>query len=712
MKSFGACTLGSYSFLTGAAGSLQLSRVVKRIRLGGYKNIVLDLETTGLDQILDDILLCAFTFDGVHAYVVDTKTVDISPFINLLKEVQVANHNIGFDYGFLKYKYGLDLPVVWDTLLTYSLATTGLPGKTKEHKDSGASLQAIALKYLGVLLDKSVRKQFLTDTPITDESISYAGDDVLAAWALVPITASLLNASGLRHVWELVERDFIRVIVEMHLNGIDFDMDKALSLRDQYQERVAALSVELDEMTKYEDDVPVKCKLCRNGTKYKKDGGGSCEVCGGQGFTVQRIMQHVNFSSSRQVIEWLKRNGVEVPTKLREDGSEMETVDAKARESINHPVIAKLNEYLVDERVLSGFLTRLTTPTNIDREGHFNHITGKVHPKFTQLYTNTGRLSSYEPNIQNQKRDNDLRSIFSAPKGEVMIIADYSQYEVRVMAEVSGDEGLSDFFIRRSKLVDQLQGMLDAIDEVTYTPEIGDRYSDIRDVYTQVNNLDFHNETAIALFHLKRDKIDFESKQWKQMRSVAKNVSFAIPYGAGPPRVAATSGVSEKEAKIRINKYFELYPKVQVWLENIKKQAIRPDVTGTAKKMGLGNSIISWTSTILGRRRFFLLPEDVSAKKELGSIQREGCNFPIQGVNADVIKLVLNNVSKQIREDEGMAGSVIRMTIHDEIVVSCPIANHKYVARTVVNIMKSVSQQFIKSLPTEVGLSISPCWLK
>jgi len=709
MKPFGACRFGSYSFLTGPPGQRRLEDVCDYLEKTG-SHIVLDLETTGLNAILDDILLIAFTFDGLHAYVLDVGSLDLTRFLQVLPTLPVSNHNIDFDYSFLKWKYGVSLQVEWDTMVTYSLATAGI---TKFI--GGASLDTLSRKYLGIPLAKAVRESFSTTEWKTDEAAAYAADDTLATWHLIPITRGILNASGVRHVWDVIERPFITTLVDLHLAGVDFDLQKGLELRDQCRAELEVLRSEIDALTAREKDVVVRCRACRNGTRYKKDGGGPCSECEGTGKKVVRQVVHINPNSYQQLIAFLSEENIDVPKVERNNGSLSPSLDKKARRAIAHPIIPKLNEYQTLSKLVTGFLTRLTTPTDVSPDGHYNHITHRIHTTYTQVYTATGRLSSREPNLQNQKSDPRIRSLFIAPPGHMMVVSDYSQYEVRVLAEVSGDKRLRRFFTHRAELVKALQASLDLLDEVEYSPEIGEAHPEVKDRYIAVQKCDFHNSTAIAIFGLDPDKIDYEDKEWKKKRNIAKSISFAIPYGAGPNRVMQTAEVPLEVAKEAVEVYFKLYPKVRDWLSRMRDGALTPDLTGVAATMGLEGRALSWTETIFGRRRFFLHPTSRGAqrKAEEGEIARQACNFPIQGVNADAIKLALTTLSDRISADDSLRGvATIRLTVHDEIVSTTTEETAKKLARLQTAVMLDVSRRFLRTIPTEVATSINTYWSK
>ena len=236
---------------------------------------------------------------------------------------------------------------------------------------------------------------------------------------------------------------------------------------------------------------------------------------------------------------------------------------------------------------------------------------GNIHSSFNQTVTTTGRLSSTEPNLQNipikYEMGREIRKVF-IPDGEdsLLLSADYSQIELRVLAHVAGDENLINAFKEHS---------------------------------------DIHTKTASEVFKVPIDEVT------KTMRSNAKAVNFGIVYGIGEFSLAEDLKISRKEAKLYIDTYLERYPKVKLYLENIVAEA---------KKEG-------YVTTILNRRRF--IPEINARNKIVASFgQRLAMNTPIQGSAADIIKLAMVKVYNKLKE-EGLKSTII-LQVHDELILN------------------------------------------
>lgn len=238
---------------------------------------------------------------------------------------------------------------------------------------------------------------------------------------------------------------------------------------------------------------------------------------------------------------------------------------------------------------------------------------GRIHTVFHQRLTATGRLSSAEPNLQNIPVKTDLgremRKFFTAKdENYVLVDADYSQIELRLLAHMSGDETLIRYF---------LEGR------------------------------DIHTKTASEIFHVPPEEVT------SQMRKSAKAVNFGIVYGIGEYSLSQDIGVPMRVAKDYINAYFALFPGVKRYLDGIKERAAEQ----------------GYVTTLFGRKR--VIPEITSQKKNLVAFgQRVAMNTPIQGTAADIIKLAMVRVDRRLAEEK-MASRLI-LQVHDELILECP----------------------------------------
>jgi DNA polymerase-1 len=287
-----------------------------------------------------------------------------------------------------------------------------------------------------------------------------------------------------------------------------------------------------------------------------------------------------------------------------------------------HPIVDKLLEFRQLQKLKSTYID--TLPALI------NPRTGRVHTSFNQTVAVTGRLSSSDPNLQNipirTEIGRSIRKAFIPGDANMLIMAaDYSQIELRIMAHVSGDEELSTAFR---------------------------------------NGEDIHATTAAKVFGV--DPADVS----KEMRRKAKEVNFGIMYGIGPYGLATRLDITQPEAKEIINKYFERFPKVNQYIF---------DTLAKARHDG-------YVTTLLGRRRY--LPDINSRNQNVrGNAERQAINMPIQGTAADMIKLAMIRIHERLRSEEIAAFMLLQ--VHDELVFEVKKTAEKKAKKLVVKEMKA-----------------------
>lgn len=268
-----------------------------------------------------------------------------------------------------------------------------------------------------------------------------------------------------------------------------------------------------------------------------------------------------------------------------------------------HPVVSMVLQYRTLSKLNSTYCEGLLKVIGDD---------GRIHSSFNQTETRTGRISSTEPNLQNipvrTELGREMRKFFTAREGWVLVDADYSQIELRVLADISGDKNMIDAF---------------------------------------KNNQDIHAITASQVFDMPLDFVTGE------MRSRAKAVNFGIVYGIGAYSLAKDIGVTNKEAKNYIESYLKHYSGIDKYMH---------DVVEKAKDTG-------YVETVFGRRRY--LPE-LSASNGMTRAfgERVARNAPIQGTAADIIKIAMIKVDKRLTEENLEARLVLQ--VHDELIVECP----------------------------------------
>ena len=286
------------------------------------------------------------------------------------------------------------------------------------------------------------------------------------------------------------------------------------------------------------------------------------------------------------------------------------------------PIVADVLEYRQYAKLKSTYADGLLKVIDPD---------GRIRTSFQMTVTATGRLSSTEPNLQNIPARTEvgsrIRGMFVAAPGNVLVDADYSQVELRLLAHISGDETMQQAFL---------------------------------------SGEDFHTLTAAKVFHVAPEEVT------GQMRSRAKAVNFGIVYGISAFSLAQDIGVSVAEAKEYMERYFDTYRGVKHYMEQVVEKA---------REQG-------YVETIMHRRR--ALPELKSSNFNMRSFgERVALNMPIQGTAADIMKLAMVRVEQRLKR-EGLAAKLI-MQVHDELIVECPEAEKETVERLLEEEMGGVA---------------------
>ncbi len=318
------------------------------------------------------------------------------------------------------------------------------------------------------------------------------------------------------------------------------------------------------------------------------------------------IYSHVgyefNINSPKQLAEALFEK-LGLPAKKKTKSGYSTNADVLEELKVYHPVINEILEYRTVAKLKSTYCDGLVKVIDSD---------GRIHSSFNQTETRTGRISSTEPNLQNipvrTERGREFRKFFTAKDGYVLVDADYSQIELRVLAHVADDENMINAF---------------------------------------KNNLDIHTSTAAKVFNMPEDFVTPE------MRSKAKAVNFGIVYGIGAFSLSKDINVSVKEADKYIKEYLSHYSGIDRYLKSVVEQA---------KNDG-------YVTTMFGRRRY--LPELTSSNHNLRAFgERVAKNMPIQGTAADIIKIAMIKVDERLKK-EGLKARLI-LQVHDELIVEAP----------------------------------------
>jgi DNA polymerase-1 len=575
---------------------------------------VFDLETTGLNPIADAVVGYAFAWKPKAAYYLpvrapaDDAALDPDTTLAALKpifedaRVGKRNHNIKFDQIVLAAAGVRLAGVVGDSMLAHYLLEPG----ARAHGLDDLTLAELGHKNVAIseLIGKG-KKQITMDKVRVAQVAKYAAEDADAALQLAARFEPQLDAKGFRKLYDEVEVPLIGVLAEMELTGIRVDVPFLQKLGGEMAAELAVLE---------------KAVYAEAGREFNI---GSLKE-----------LQKVLFEEKNLPVQ--KRTGIK-----NEPSTDQESLERLA--ALGHALPRKLIEYRK--------ITKLKT-TYVDVLPVLADESGRVHTSFNQAAVETGRLSSSDPNLQNvparTEQGAQLRKAFIPADGWTLVTADYSQIELRLLAQFSGDETLRAAF------------------------------AEDRDVHTAV---------AAQIFRVK------EADVTKAQRGVAKTVNFGVIYGMSAMGLSVRLSIPRKEAEEFIDAYFARYPKV---LEYQQKLLAHAHNTGEVQ-------------TLLGRKRM-LNKEAISAASRYqnrGQAEREAINYEIQGSAADLIKRAMLAVRRQLAAQKLQARMLL--TVHDELVFEAPPNEVKAVAQLARAEMIGAIQL---DVPLKVDVAAGPNWLE
>jgi DNA polymerase I len=516
----------SYTLVKNASELAGIAKTLEETEVVGV-----DVETTALSPRDGRIRLLQLATPD-ETFVVDVfETDDLTPLKEVLEEGPVkVLHNGKFDYAFLKSQHGISLSPIFDTMLAAQLLAGG-------DQSPSFSLEAVAKRHIDVEIDKSARMDDWSGK-LSKAQIEYAARDASVLLPLHERLAKELEEEKLGAVSK-IEFRAVAAIAEMELAGIKLDVQRwkelELTVRKRRDEKALALEAQFPAP---EGVLPL-----------------------------EGLGPWLNLNSPQQIIEAFRTLGIELPdtrvwTLLK----------------VDHPAAQLLLEYRELQKKLGTYLE--TYPSFIHPK------TGRIHANFLQCRVPTGRLACTNPNVQQIPHENEFRSCFVAEQGNVLVVADYSQIELRILAEVSDDPG----FVRAFQ-----------------------------------EGEDLHRVTAATMFGVEKDGVT------KEQRSAAKRINFGLAYGRGAKSLSAQLGTDEERARSLIDEYFANYPKVQRYLQSTAARAMK---TRTLR-------------TLSGRVRKFGDPSKLDSVTK-GAMRREAMNYPIQGASADIAKLALNYVREEL----------------------------------------------------------------
>jgi len=432
------------------------------------------------------------------------------------------------------------------------------------HPDLRHDLELIADSYLSVNLDNDlISKGGKIDFSVLSLEFAskWSNERVNVIQKIHPLFLKELDSTKSLSLFNEIEMPLLKVLCKMEIEGINLDVD----LLKKYSEE---LKLELDE----------NCQKI-----YKLSN------------------TQFNISSPKQMGEVLfeKMNLVKKPKKTK-SGQYSTSEETLLKLKGKHEIIDYILDFREIKKLISTYVDAL--PEIVDPQ------TKRIHTTFNQSVASTGRLSSVRPNLQNipirTARGMKIREAFISSQDRLLMAADYSQIELRIIASLSKDKG-----------------MLDAFN----------------------NGIDIHSATAAKVYKVNIDKVD------RSMRSAAKSVNFGIIYGISAFGLSQNLGISRTESKEIIDQYFEEFPKVKEYMDHSIALARENE----------------YVETLYGRRRYL---KDINSRNAVmrSAAERNAINAPIQGTAADIIKIAMIEVANQITQHE--LKSKMLLQIHDELI--------------------------------------------
>jgi len=559
--------------------------------------VAIDLETTSLNVLDAEIVGLSFAWEPHKAVYIPLRAPDsigngkgvaqaeellrtLSPFWS--SPVKKTGQNLKFDLAVLA-RYDISVEnVAFDTMLAAYLLNPG----ARSYKLAELSRHWLQYEVQPIeeLIGKKGKKQGRMDEVPLDKITFYAAEDADIAFQLTDILQRELKKHELLEVLEKIELPLIPVLMTMERNGVYVDISYLNELSQRLGQEMHAIEEKIFSL----------------------------------------VGEQFNLNSTKQLAHILfDKLGIKPIRKTKTGYS----TDVKVLE-----VLAKEHEvprYLLEYRQLMKLKSTYT-----DALPQLVHPrTGRIHSSFNQTITATGRISSTDPNFQNipirTEKGREIRRAFRAQEpGWVILSADYSQVELRIMAHFSEDKDMAAAFSA---------------------------------------GVDIHAATAARVFHVPLEEVT------PDQRRKAKVVNFGIMYGAGPYRLTQELGISREESLELINEYFNSYPGIRRYID---------ETLAFAREN-------KYVKTLFGRKR--LVPDiDAANRITREGAERIAVNMPIQGTAADLIKIAMIRIHQRLSED-GFRGRMI-LQVHDELVFETPADEAETLGEMVRQEMSGVVQ--------------------
>src|SRR5258705_4217738 len=567
--------------------------------------IGLDTETTDLDPYTSRLRLLQLAGAG-EVSIVDLdafsngnlrKNEALAPLRKLLeapRPIKIA-HNAKFDAKFIKHNLGVELGGLFDTLLASQIVSAG-------DIEERHGLDTVAERYLSESVEKTERLSN-SNFELSEAQLEDAARD---AAVLLPLREKLIERLKAESLVRCAQLEFecVMPVVDIELAGFFMHKDRWLEQLGIVEKRRIELAEQLQEV------------LAEESSQGSLFGG------------PQR--QDINLDSHQQLTQALNRLGIPVPDSTR--NWKLQPLAAQ------YPIVETLLEYRTVQKALTSYGQNMIEL--------INPVTKRLHADFRQIGAPTGRFSCTNLNIQQVPHAVEYRRCFSGhPEGRKLIIADYSQIELRILAEFSGDQG----FIEAFK-----------------------------------SGADLHRVTASQVFNVSLDQVS------KDQRDFAKRLNFGVVYGIGAQRFALMTGLTVPEAEDVLRRYFKTYRQLDTYLREAANGAVRDRQARTA-------------SGRLVRFRY-----DENDRQQISMTQRNGKNTPIQGTSADILKRALRLLSSSLRGTNARIVNIIHdeivvesaadavQEIAEKVERAMCAAGEEYIQTVPVKVETEIADEWVK----------------
>ncbi|HMD87979.1 MAG TPA: DNA polymerase I [Anaerolineaceae bacterium] len=563
-------------------------------RLEKVEAIALDTETTSTDPIRADLVGISLAIEPGEGFYIPVGHQDGSPQLPLQQIVEALmpaltnprqskiGHNLKYD-AIVLAQHGLTItPCSFDTMIAEWLIDPA--SHSLGLKDMADAYLNVGMTHIEELIGKGKAQISMAEVPV-ETAAPYAAADAEVTLRLKSVLQPRLAERNATHVFDEIEMPLLPVLMEMERAGIALDVPFLQQMSVELSQRLIELEVSVSK-----------------------------EV----GYTF-------NLNSTQQLSKVLFDTlHLEPPDRRKRTASGHFSTSADVLEDLRgqHPVVDMVLEYRELAKLKSTYVDAL--PLEI------NPKTGRVHSSFSQTGSVTGRLASSDPNLQNIPTRTELgrrvRQGFVSGPQALLLSVDYSQIELRIVADMSGD-----------------QAMLAAFRA----------------------NEDIHAATAAAIYNQPLDQVS------KEQRRHAKAINFGLIYGMSAFGLSRTTDLTLAESEDFVKAYFLKFPGVKSYLDGMRKLAARQ----------------GYVETLLGRRRYFPNLRGQSNQNLRNREEREAINAPIQGTAADIIKLAMIRLPAALAAENLQSRLILQ--VHDELVLECPRDELLDAARVVQSVMEN-----------------------